>query len=168
MRVPSRSAWNWSMKKRVLESMPTSEALAQARSGYTARTRPEARSATILDKTVRSRSSRDGGKCARFSEVASFSSLRKKGLSNSKRCRSWLSFVPGLPLGAATGGIRQESHWLHSALPHPPHQVQTCAGNSEDKMRCSRRAGGEWKGQRAGRPRSLGKAENKRKGQCFP
>ncbi len=30
MRLPIRLAWNWSMKKRVPESMPTSEALTQA------------------------------------------------------------------------------------------------------------------------------------------
>lgn len=65
--------------------------------------------------------------CGWFSREVSFSSYAKNRLSKSKRCRCGFPLFRGLPLGAATGGIRQESHWFHSALPHPPHQVQTCA-----------------------------------------
>ena len=35
-----------------------------------------------------------------------------------------------MPFGAATRGFQGQSHWIHSALPHPRHQAQTCKGKA--------------------------------------
>ena len=64
------------MKKRVLNSMPTPEAVGLACVEYMARTRPGG--AVCYDSTQgqSALSFHDGGKCPTFSGVASFSSLR--------------------------------------------------------------------------------------------
>lgn len=62
-------------------TMPTSEALAQTRLYRMARTRPLGRALLGYRQDREKLSKNDGGKCARFSEVASFSSSLKRMLS---------------------------------------------------------------------------------------
>ena len=115
--------------------------------------------------------------CGWFSREVSFSSYAKNRLSKLERCRLWLSFVSGLPrlprrvasgknpIGFTLpyGILRIKSKlatWSCWTKTFPTQRAQKGGRKGLEGRKAFalekdvRPAGGEWKGKRAGRPRS--------------